>query len=503
MKMKIIAAAIAAMCCTPAYANNEELLQILRDKGVLTEEKYQELRQEAREKRRAEALEKATVKDEREKSRQNFTAKFKDGLTLENADGSNSISIGGRFHTDYRYFTSDFDNDAATVPTNSANQSDTFDIRRARIELKGKFNNRFEFLLTTDLASPSAGNTGSILDQAWVNYKYANEFQIRAGQFKTPMNLEKVMSSNNTDFMERSLVNQLAGNEDRGVMFHGVPKTGLTYGVAITSGEGAKNRNDVDTRSDAMEVVYRGTANFAEIFNHSNSVYHFGLSASDTKLSKGTGNGYLSGTSNIRTEARGINLFALPSIAAVNGVDNEIERQRVGFETAFAWNNYKLQGEWLRNNFQGSNSATSKFDKNLDAWYVDVMWMVTGETYASAYKEGSFGGIKPSNNWEWGGGKGAWELGARYSKFDASDFANWSAATGGAGSGDSANVTRINLTNSTLEADAITIGAKWILNPNMRVHLNYVQTRFDTPILIGSKAQDKEEAVMARVQWNF
>lgn len=506
LKKTLTALAIAAAFATPAtsYADSEELLDILKNKGVLTDDQYQELRQESREKRRADALEKATVKEEREKSRQNFTAKFKDGLTLENADGSNSISIGGRVHTDYRNFSSNYDSKSASVPTNSANQSDTFDIRRARIEVKGKFQDRYEFLVSADLASPNNGNTSSILDQAWVNYKYTNPFQFRVGQFKMPMNLEKITSSNQTDFMERGIANQLAPNEDRGAMLWGVPRDGITYAFAISNGEGAKNRNDVDSRADTPEYIARGTVNLAQLFNSPNNVLHLGVSGSTTTLAKGTANGYFAGTNSIRTEARGINFFTLPTINSVAGLDNTVDRTRYGLEAAAAHNNFKLQAEYINNNFQGKNSATSSFDKSVDSYYVEGLWIITGERYADFYKDGAWGTYKPSNNFNWGGGgKGLWEVGIRYSKFDASDFADWSSASGGAGSGSSANVTRVNLTNSTLGAESWTAGVKWVMNPNTRFMVNYVRTKFDTPILLGSNKDDTETAVMARWQWNF
>lgn len=499
-----LALSAALTVSAKSHADSEELLDILKNKGVLTDDQYQELRQESREKRRVEALEKATVKDEREKSRQNFTAKFKDGLTLENADGSNSISIGGRLHTDYRSFSGSYGSESAGVPTNSANQSDTFDVRRARIELKGKFQDRYEFLVSADLASPSNGNTSSILDQAYVNYKYDKPYQFRFGQFKMPMNLEKMTSSNQIDFMERGIANQLAANEDRGMMFWGVPQDGITYAAAISTGEGAKNRNDVDTRADSPEYIARGTVNFAQLLSSPNNVVHLGVSGSTTTLAKGTANGYFSGTNSIRTEARGINFFTLPTINSVAGLDNTIDRTRIGLEAALAHNNFKLQSEWIRNNFQGKNSGTASFDKNVDSYYVEGLWIVTGERYADFYKDGAWGTYKPSNNFDWGsGGRGLWEVGIRYSKFDASDWADFAAASGGAGSGASANVTRINLTNSTLQASSWTAGVKWVMNPNTRVMLNYVRTNFDTPILLGTKTNDTEQAVMARVQWNF
>ena len=438
-------------------------------KGILTEEEG-----------------KLILKGHDAKKKTESTVKLKDGVTISDSTGDNTLSIGGRLHMDYRNFSNNQPNDVASVPTNSANQTDTFDVRRARIEIKGKYNKNFDFLLSTDLAGTSAGNTTSVLDQAYVNYTYDKPYQIRVGQFKAPMNLEKVTSSNNTDFMERALVNQLAANEDRGVMFHGV-LPGYTYAFAITTGEGAKNRNDADPRVDNVEYVGRGTVNFAEIMGDKNAVYHAGLSGSWTELSKGTANGYLSGTSSVRTEARGINIFTMPTISAANGIDNSIERTRVGLEGAVAYGPVKLQSEYIRNTFKGT-TASGDFNNDINAWYAEALWLVTGETYADSYKEGAWSTIKPKNNFEFGKGTGAVEVGARYSKFDAKD---WNGFSG------------LSTTASTTGADSWTLGAKWILNPNTKLMLNYVKTNFDTPITVGTSQLDSEKAIMARAQWNF
>jgi phosphate-selective porin OprO/OprP len=55
----------------------------------------------------------------------------------------------------------------------------------------------------------------------------------------------------------------------------------------------------------------------------------------------------------------------------------------------------------------------------------------------------------------------------------------------------------------TSEADAWTAGAKWILNPNARIVLNYVHTMFDTPIILNGHKSDNEDAVVLRAQYDF
>jgi phosphate-selective porin OprO/OprP len=121
------------------------------------------------------------------------------------------------------------------------------------------------------------------------------------------------------------------------------------------------------------------------------------------------------------------------------------------------------------------------------------MWLVTGEHFADTYNNGAFGRITPDATFRGHDGWGAFELGLRYSRFDAGDFASTNAPGTGT----------ISATNDTNKADAITLGLKWIPMPNARLMLNYVRTDFDTPITVNGHRGDREQAVNMRAQVDF
>jgi phosphate-selective porin OprO/OprP len=129
------------------------------------------------------------------------------------------------------------------------------------------------------------------------------------------------------------------------------------------------------------------------------------------------------------------------------------------------------------------------FDRDIKAWYADINWLVTGESWADAYKSGVFGRISPKRNFDDKDGWGALELGLRYSQYDGSDFRNLIASA----------------TANASEAGAWTVGAKWILNPNARILLNYVRTDFNEPtkLTVNGKTEDKEQAIVLRGQYDF
>jgi phosphate-selective porin OprO/OprP len=510
MKRRSVIAALSGALLMGFGANamadsTDDIVNALIAKGVLTEEEGALLMKgRAGEKEAAEEKKKSAV-----------TAKIGNGggIVFENGDKTASVSIGGRVQADYRAFNNGASNKTTNANlvkgnSSSSNEADTFDIRRARIEIKGQLFDTYSFLVSENLTG-SNGNASASLDQAWLNIAWWKQAQFRFGQFKAPMNLEKMTSSNFIDFQERSVVNQLAPNEERGAMIWGTPMAGTTYGLSLTTGNG-QNSNNRDTRVDGFEYTGRGTANFAEIMGSSDAVYHVGASASYVELPK-SGNSpsstgsttnatqLLANTNSLRTESRGINFLTLPTFNNVVDVDNDIQRTRYGLEGVIAQGPVKFQTEWLRNQFKGDTSTTQSFNNNIDSWYVEALWLITGESYASAYKDGAFGNIKPKNDFEWGKGPGAWEVGARYSRLDAKDFGEFAKANGGT----VGSVGTINLTTSTLEADTWTAGLKWILNANSRLMIDYSYTDFDTPIQISNNFVDNEKAITARGQWNF
>jgi phosphate-selective porin OprO and OprP len=497
----LIAATLAGSLMMGFGANamadsTDDIVNALIAKGVLTEEEGALLMKgRAGEKEAADAKKKTAV-----------SAKFKDGLSFESGDGEFKAKIAGRVHTDYRAFdyndgSSNVAPLAATVTNslaNVTNVTDTFDIRRARIGFEAKYKEFYDAVLSVELAS--SGNTSvssTVLDVGYLNVAWWQPVQFRFGQFKAPMNLEKVGSSNNTDFLERSFVNALAPNEQIGAMVHGIPTAGVTYQVGAFNG-GPTRQGESDIREDGKEFIGRATVNFAEIMGNKDMISHVGISYANGDLPQGA-----VGASG-RTEARGATFFRAPVYANSAQFDSS-NRDRLGLEGVLAYNQFKLQGEWLKEN-DSFSTATRGYDLDTKNYYVEALWTITGEKYADLYKNGALGGIKPTTDFDPKTFKGgAWEIGLRYSKFDASDY---NAIGVGQGVGVDANVTT--KAAGFAEASAWTAGVKFLPNSNTRLMLNYVDTSFDNAIggatggiIVNNKRVDNEKALTMRAQWMF
>ena len=468
-KRLVLAASVAAFCAglaAPAQADMETLLDKLRAKGVLSEEEYQEMRTDVRAERREKALKEAQDTEKAAKKAENapteLTGKFNNGFTWESGDKENSISLSGRIHADYRTF----DQASGSGATPTANSANTFDVRRAYIGVQGKIAGDWTFDVTADVAQTSAPQ----LDVAWVNYGAYKGVQFRAGQFKMPMSIEEQTSSRFIDFQERSLVNGFVPAKERGAMIHGSPWTGVYYAVAASNGAG-KNNNETSSTVDGKDAIGRLAVNFAEIIGNKDMVLHVGGAYSDGRVAGG-GAPFTA----MRTEGRGL-VFYTP--ATVGTAANSIDRQRTQAETSLAWKQFKLQGEMVKTNYQ-----TPTFDRDVDAMYAEVMWLITGEKYADAYRSGAYGAIKPNRPFKKGtDGWGAWEAGLRYSEVDASEFGT--------------------IAGSSNKADAITVGLKWIPNTNTRVYLNYTKTNFDQPVNVVGGTTDEEQAITMRLGLYF
>lgn len=475
IKMRGVVAAVTGALLFGFGANamadsTDDILNALIAKGVLTEEEGALLQKgRAGEKEAAEKKKASDIK-----------ASFKDGIKWESGDKANSMSVNGRIQLDYR----NYGEQGGTAANDKT--ADTFDVRRAYLGAKGTFNKYYDWEVTADfgqaVGSTAAGYTP--LDVAYMNIHWWDQVQFQFGQFKMPFSLEERTSSRFIDFQERSFVNNssLTPGKERGAMIHGTPFKGVNYAVAFSTGQG-KNTNEVSQIEDSNDTIFHVDANLAEMMEIKNSVIHVGASYANGDLPVNKPGAQ-------RTEARGVEFFA----ADDNFAGTKMERTRQGFETALAYGPVKFQGEYSKTNFD-NKGGTTKYDVDMDAYYAEVLWLVTGENYADSYKKGKFDRIKPKSDFdpEFKGGIGAIEIGARYSNFDASDFK----LTNAAGTGK----LKAGTTNG---ADSWTLGLKWMPTANSRFLLNYVKTDFDQVVTYNTgKSSKDDKALMFRAQYDF
>jgi phosphate-selective porin OprO/OprP len=523
-----VSGAVLLMAGQCALADSAtDIVDALVSKGVLTEEEG-----------------KLITKGHTSKTAVTPVVKEKDGaFTLESANARNSIQLTGRIHLDYRqnnldvYNTDYNDRDSATA-------ADAFELRRARLGVKGKFAKDFKYEIVGNLPGTAT------VDIAYIDYAKYDQAQLRLGKFKQPFGLEQLTSSNNIDFMERSYVDQLAPGKKIGAMAFGEPKPGFTYAGSVY----AMNDTERDSKNDKASFAGRTTLNFAQFTGNKDMVMHVGLAGFDQEYnitptsSSSTGGNTTQGSFlSFRTPGRGLsNIFraqiggeslsgATPADVnaqsqAANGT-SQIKSKALGLEGILAYNNFKLQGEFATADFRASSgggtnasgqipvAGTERFSLDTQAWYAEALWLATGEKYANAYKGGAFSSIKPNNDFDLDNGKwGAWELGLKYEEYKVDNMnvnqvtlgsraqGTVSCATSGTAGGSATSATAIN-GGCESKSKTYTAGIKWILNPNARVLLNYSRTNFGREWehfdLQDAKLMKHEDIVMVRTQFAF
>jgi len=416
----VLAASIAAMfgaVANPALADTEgSLIDKLYEKGVLSEEDYIELKEEAS----AESKDKAKSASESDDPNA-MVGSFKGGSpSWESADGQHGILLHGRVQFDYR---------SSDLP----DSTDDFALRRAYLGVKGKLYDKWEYELTYDLERSRA-------EYAYVNYTWSDALEARAGLFKFPFGFSQLTSSRFVDFMERAATDDFEPGKDEGVMIYGQPKKNVfSYALGYANGGGGR-QNGADT--DAKDVIGRVAVNFAPMASIDKGVLHLGADYRDGAFTVGA---------------------------------NEFDREAMGAEGVFAYGPFKLQSEYLTVDLSTDTAA----NPDADVYYVNLMWLITGEQYVDSYSLNGMKAIKPLKPLG-AGGMGAWELGFQYAELDADQSQA-----------------------GTDNVKSTTVGLKWIPVTNIRFLLNWVQNDYETAIDVGGQPVDKETQVNGRIQLYF
>ena len=553
-----VSSAVLLMAGQVALADSTtDIVDALVSKGVLTEEEGKLI-----------AKGHTSQKDKTPKVTE------KDGsFKVESANGKNSIQLTGRLHFDYRNNSIE---DMSTEATRGgqANDSDTastadqFQVRRARVGIKGRVGGVADYLLQGNIT----GTT--LLDEAYLDVNKFEKFSLKFGKFKQSAGLEQLTSSNNVDFIERSYVDQLVPNKKLGVQLHGeVP--GFTYAGSVYQ----KNDTMLDSGQDDLSYAGRLTTNFSELMGNKDTVMHVGVSgftedysvalatsgntsSSPDGKERGTILSFRSagaGLSNIfraqiggelmqmtdtstcsvsgagGTAAGGATCSAVTTINATyhtsNSTTAKVKNDAIGLEGIFGYGPFKAQGEFIHMDTKGSYTSTtpgnnSGINLKTDAYYLEAMYMITGEKYADAYKKGAFGLVKPKNDFDLdkGTGLGAWEVGFRYDGFHVYDGSIASGSSYSRFQGTLNNVSdtvKVNTAETAValaggiqsRVDSYTGGLKWILNPNMVLKGTYTYSKFNNPMqpidigagspASGNKVYDHESLLLIRGQYMF
>lgn len=373
------------------------------------------------------------------------------GLEISSADGESTFSIGGRLHADWARHFGDGD-----VPFDAV---DGTEIRRARIALEWTFDRDWSWASQVDFAN----NDVAVKDFV-VEYTGLERVKLSIGNQKQPYNLDLEMSSNDIPFIERGVDNALIEPfVDRAIGVRAESSGAHWFAAAGLFGEPVEPRQTGDEGWAAVgRFVYAPTI-------EADRVVHLGLRAAYREPSNAD-------TVLIRDETTHFSNLHVVSTGALAGARSVT---LFGPEAAYAKGPWSFMGEY--NDARIARSGAP--DLGFSSWHVSAAYSLGGESRAAVYRidSGEFKRLRPARDFDLhGGGRGTWELAARYASIDLND----AGTLGGT-------------------EKALTLGANWYATSHVRMLLSWTRildTDGSTPLRASA---DGVDVVAARAQFSF
>ena len=446
-----------AMLTAPAHAADGallELLKILRDKGGITQQEYELLRDTAL------AETETAPQTPAEPAPQVVAAakpapKITTAGKLEFKTDEHKFRIGGRAQHDFTLVGNDGDGKVG-----SSEQQ----FRRARIYLSGTAWEHWDWKFQFDLED--ADDSSMSIEDAFIKYRGWDPATITIGQRKAPFSLSTLTSSKYITFIERAAPTDLFSSESIGI-------GGRSPGITL------ENRSKNHTLAGGFYLMrQRGDATDDGEFNDSAGdtvEVELGTdSISERKIDDGwgvTGRATWlpvnhSGKELVHAGAafgykhypnKRVNRFRVrPGVSEGDRIvdsDRSIAADNfwgMNLEAATIWGPFAASAEYYYGDFDGTGITG---DTDMEGFYVQGSYFLTGEN--RRYKNGAFSSVKVKDP-VGGGGWGGWEVGLRYSSTDL-----------GAGIGADSG-------------DVLTAALNWYVNNNMMFKLNYVKTFCDS-----------------------
>ena len=390
------------------------------------------------------------------------------GFEMRTADTNFLLRIGGLLQVDWRSYFDD----------GGIDNNDMILVRRARINLDGRVFRDFDLRL-----QPEFGGSGSpSLRDAYLNYRYADEAQLRIGKFKVPVGLEQLASDAGVPFIERSLVSDITPSREIGVEFHGKALGGAAeYAAGVFNGVGdGSTASNVDTDGEKSFAgrLFFFPAKRADL----KPLRKFGLGVGGSfarthgAAEMPSGNGFFT---------QGQQQFFSYFTSSAAGEPNVIgagDHWRISPQASWHWGPWSALAEYALSSqdLARSDLAASATLKN-QAWQVALGCVLTGE-------DASLDGVVPrrafnplQNGW------GAVEVVARVSALDVDNKAFPLFA---------------DPNQSASKAMSWAVGLNWDLNKNVRTSADFFHTHFQGGQNGAVTAQD-ELALFLRMQLAF
>jgi phosphate-selective porin OprO/OprP len=385
-----------------------------------------------------------------------------EGFQFRSADGNFVLRFRGYLQAD-SLFVANEGTDAATS---------TFLMRRVRPVFETTMFKRFDFKVMPDF-----GGGVTVLQDGYLDARFSPSFSLRAGKYKSPFGLERLVSATDLLFVERGLPTGFVPNRDVGLMLHGeVAKSRVNYQAGVFNGVVDGGSADVDS-GDGKDFVGRVMLHpFRSTTADRWQSLGVGLAAS-----LGTQEGTLTAPQlpNLRRQSRA-SYFRYRADGTADGTTvADGERKRISPQGYFYTGPFGLLWEYVWSVQDVRRSDTTASIAN-QSWQLAGSWVLTGESPSYRAVAAKRGFDPTQGTW------GAFEITAR---------------TGRITIGDEAFPVFANPLTSARAIWTWTAGFNWYLNRSIRIMLNYEEARFEGGSPVGDRALERD--LLTRMQFSF
>lgn len=373
-------------------------------------------------------------------------AAIADPFNFASADGNFTAKWGGRIMFDSDSY------DGALNRDQGGNRRWDTQLRRTRLESSGTLFEHFEWVADLNFNdNPDAPKTE--WHAAGIRYTGLSWFNVFLGRDKEPFGLEELQSSKAIASIERNYFTEATDADSQ--PHHGVRLDGHLGKV----GWSAAWNSPVDRPQMANgddRIAFTGRI-FGAPLQSAEQTLHLGLGYTDRNL-------------DFAVNQSGFRLDIAESGGQLDssGLLTRQDRQ-TGLEFLYMQGPFTVQSEY----FQKEMAApVGDPDGQVDAWYLQTTWTVTGEARAYRVADGFPDTVKPTGKW------GAVELVAKYDwiAFDADD-------------------------RPTETARGYLAGVNWYVDKHIRLMLNYIHV--DSDNLVGEDEDETADVISTRIQFAF
>jgi phosphate-selective porin OprO/OprP len=345
VKKWIAGAVILATALVSQGAFAKTLEDVLKEKGVITEEDYKEVT----------------------KSRP-VSYKLGEGFTLISPDEKFKLSIGSQLQL--RYTFTDLDTINNNNGAGKAQDSSKFELKRIKLYFNGyAFTDDLTYKLQMNFANLANGATsnGGILEETFMNYRILDEAQVRFGQDKTPFTRQELVSTSALEFVDRSIATDaFKPGYDTGLQLRGTVAGGLvTYATGIFGGLGQNTFRTSNDNSFAARVTVNPLGEMkyveADVDYTEKPLFSVGADFFSDTLKSATPSTLENNQLNFAKAGTG--WFGIGSTLMPAGqqfaANEKINFNTFSFDGAFKWRGLSVQGEYFNGQADGQTSHST------------------------------------------------------------------------------------------------------------------------------------------------